>query len=246
MRKPAEGGIAVVLVRARNPLNIGAAARAMGNFGFADLRIVNDYAVAFEDARSAVDAGPVLAAAQTFASVADAVADCSLVYGTTALGERRLLHPVDLLREAAEHVESHRGRVALLFGSEKTGLSNEEMSHCHRLLTIPMHAGGISMNLGQAVAVCLYELSRDTPAPRALPQTPALADAAQVARLEDLYRQVLLASGYERRFPGNLATNTLHRLVRRLAVHEEDAPVWMGMLRHIARRLQAMEPPAEP
>ncbi len=237
----AERKIAVVLVRARNPLNIGAAARAMSNFGFHDLRVVNEYAVPFEDARSAVGAAPVLATAKSFASVPEAISDCSLVYGTTALGSRRLEHPVDLLREAANRVAAHAERIALLFGSEKTGLSNEELSHCHRLLTVPMHDGGVSMNLGQAVAVCLYELVREGEAPRALPEAPSLADAAEVQRFEDLFREVLTASGYERRFPGNMATNTLHRLVRRLALHAEDAPVWMGMLRHMQRKLQRSE-----
>ena len=103
--EPLQGRIAVVLVRARNPLNIGAAARAMSNFGFTDLRVVNDYDVPFQEARSAVDAAPVLAAARRFASVAEAVADCSLVFGTTALGERRLLHSVDLLRDVPARVQ---------------------------------------------------------------------------------------------------------------------------------------------
>ena len=81
--------VSVVLVRARNPNNIGAVARAMHGFGFADLRLVNDYSVALEKAKSAVDASAILAGAREFASVADAVADCSLVVGTTAVGERK-------------------------------------------------------------------------------------------------------------------------------------------------------------
>jgi len=162
--------VRVVLVRARNPNNIGAVARAMHDFGFGHLRIVNDYAVPFETARSAVDASEVMSAVEVFASVADAVADCTLVVGTTAVGERALQHPLHTLPEAAPRIrnelarEDHAGRVALLFGSEKTGLSNEELSHCNWLLTIPMQqyedARHPSMNLGQAAAVCLYELVR--------------------------------------------------------------------------------------
>ncbi len=229
--------IAVVLVRARNPLNIGAAARAMGNFGFADLRIVNDYDVPFQEARSAVDAAPVLAEARQFASLAEAVADCTLVLGTTALGDRRLLHPVDVLRDAA--VRMHEagtapdGRVALLFGSEKTGLSAEEMSHCHRLLTVPMRDGGISMNLGQAVAVCLYELAREAPSQRTLPEASRQATGEEVQRFESLLREALLASEYDRRFPGNMADDALHRLVRRLQLSGNDIEVWLGMLRQM-------------
>jgi tRNA/rRNA methyltransferase len=79
--------VVVVLVRARNPNNIGAVARAMHDFGFQHLRVVNEYAVPFESARSAVDASEVLAGAAAFGSVADAVADCTVVVGTTAVGE---------------------------------------------------------------------------------------------------------------------------------------------------------------
>ena len=230
-------GLSVVLARARNPLNIGAAARAMANFGFGDLRVVNDYDVPFQEARSAVDAAKVLADAQSFATVREAVADCTLVYGTTALGERRLLHPVDLLREVPTHVHgalAAGGRVALLFGSEKTGLSAEEMSHCHRLLTVPMSEGGVSMNLGQAVAVCLYEVARETSAaPRTLPPAARPATGDEAGRFEALLREVLLASEYDRRFPGNMGEDALRRLVRRLALPSEDVDIWLGMLRQV-------------
>src|ERR1700719_2756716 len=91
--------IAVVLVRARNPNNIGAVARAMHDFGFRRLRVVNEYAVPFETARSAVDASEVLAEAEAFDSVATAVADCTLVVGTTAVGERALQHTLYVLPE---------------------------------------------------------------------------------------------------------------------------------------------------
>src|SRR5580704_4619912 len=155
--------VTVVLVRARNPNNIGAVARAMHGFGFADLRLVNEYSVGLETARSAVDASSILARAREFPSVADAVADCSLVVGTTAVGERKQEHPLYTLAEGVSLLHS-AARVALLFGSEKTGLSNDALSHCNWLMTIPMHSTpGLrhaSMNLGQAAAVCLYELVR--------------------------------------------------------------------------------------
>jgi TrmH family RNA methyltransferase len=237
---PLQHQIAVVLVRARNPLNIGAAARAMGNFGFSDLRIVNDYAVPFAEARSAIDAAPVLAAARQFDTVAEAIVDCALVYGTTAMGERRLLHPVDLLREAAPHIyeATQGGKAAILFGSEKTGLSAEEMSHCHRLLTIPMRDGGISMNLGQAVAVCLYELAREAPSPRTIPPEDTSADTASIARYEQLLRETLVATEYDRRFPGNVGDDALRRLVRRLGLKTNDLEVWMGILRQTLWKLR--------
>jgi tRNA/rRNA methyltransferase len=191
--------IVVVLVRARNPNNIGAVARAMYDFGFRNLRVVNEYAVPFETARSAVDATEVLARAVEFGSVAEAVADCTMVVGTTAVGERALQHPLRALSEAAvmigEAVAREAGKVALLFGSEKTGLSNDELSHCHWLLTIPMEQHEAvrhpSMNLGQAVAVCLYELRREGTVGFAKGGVSAAAEAGEVERLRTLLTEVL-------------------------------------------------------
>ena len=173
--------------------------------------------------------------------MADAVADCTLVFGTTALGDRRLLQPVDLLRDAAPRIDAAveaGGTVAVLFGSEKTGLSAEEMSHCQRLLTVPMHRGGVSMNLGQAGAVCLYELARGMASPRTLPDAATPATAAEIARFEGLLRDVLVSTEYDRRFPGNMGEDALRRLVRRLALPGADVEVWLGMLRQMLWKLR--------
>ncbi len=199
------GRVCVVLVRARNPNNIGAVARAMHGFGFADLRLVNDYSVGLETARSAVDASDILAQARQFASVPEAVADCSLVVGTTAVGERRHLHPLYTLAEGGVLVCSAlaSARVALLFGSEKTGLSNDALSHCHWLMTIPMHQTvGLrhaSMNLGQAAAVCLYELIRQTDATPPLNEPQPMATAEDLERVTELLAAVLASIGYAKR-----------------------------------------------
>jgi tRNA/rRNA methyltransferase len=171
-------GLVVVLVRPRNPLNIGAAARAMSNFGAHHLRLVNPYAVAFREARSAVGAGDVLAGAKEFKTVDAAVADCALVVGTTAVRNRALQHPLRRLgQETGSEIRSRlqTGRVALMFGSEKIGLTNDDFSHCHWLLNIPTHGEYLSMNLGQTVAVCLYEIARSTPpeSSASVPNPPA-------------------------------------------------------------------------
>ncbi len=162
-------GLVVVLVRARNPLNIGAAARAMSNFGAHRLRLVNVFDPGFREAKSAVGASDLLATAEEYKTVAEAVADCNLVVGTTAVRNRVLLQPIHRLDELSG-IEVRQqlltGRVALLFGSEKTGLSGKDFSHCHWLLNIPTKETNFSMNLGQAVAVCLYELARNTSVPR--------------------------------------------------------------------------------
>jgi TrmH family RNA methyltransferase len=253
--------IAIVLVRARNPNNIGAVARAMHDFGFRDLRLVNEYSVPLEAARSAIDASAVLAGAREFPTVAAAVADCSLVAGTTAVGERDLQHPLLALSDAAPRIlgalrepaasAEDIPRAALLFGSEKTGLSNDELSHCHWLLTIPMHQHPDhrhpSMNLGQAVAVCLYELVRQ----RELPHTgrssgPQPATAGDLERLTALYQQVLEASEYTRHHPANSNAADLRRLLLRLQFDRIDTPVWMGILRQILWRLRTPVPAQSP
>jgi TrmH family RNA methyltransferase len=234
--------ITVVLVRARNPNNIGAVARAIHDFGFRHLRMVNDYTVPFDTARSAVDASSVIAAARAYPSVAEAIADCTLVIGTTAVGERALLHPVHPLPEAAAKIKAEldqpedQGRIALLFGSEKTGLSNDELSHCNWLLTIPMQQHDDirhpSMNLGQAAAVCLYELVRQT-TPPANTEAPRAADAGERERLTTLLTDVLEKTGYTKRHPANCDETQIRRLVLRMGVSASDAPVWMGILRQI-------------
>lgn len=152
----------IVLVRPRNPLNIGAAARAMANFGFSDLVLVSPFDPVWREARSAVGAGHVLTSARVAESLSEAISDCNFVVGTTT-GSRRNLDrdPVSLTEfTAAPHELPSRMRGAVLFGSEKTGLLNEHLSFCHRLVRIPTAAGCPSMNLGQAVAVCCYELAR--------------------------------------------------------------------------------------
>ncbi|WP_353073031.1 RNA methyltransferase [Tunturiibacter gelidoferens] len=231
--------VVVVLVRARNPNNIGAVARAMHDFGFRHLRIVNEYAVPFETARSAVDASAVLAGAEVFASVGEAVGDCTLVVGTTAVGERALQHPLYALADAGGKISSElagEGRVALLFGSEKTGLSNDELSYCHWLLTIPMEEQEEirhpSMNLGQAVAVCLYELVRGRSAVAAGGADKA-ASAGEVERLTALLTEALEATGYTKRHPANCDEAQVRRLVLRMGVTANDAPIWMGILRQV-------------
>lgn len=152
----------IVLVRPRNPLNIGAAARAMANFGFKDLVVVAPYEPAWREARSAVGAKIIIQSARSVDTLTEALHDVTLVVGTTS-GQRRMLdRELISLDKLSEWLDAHadHGRAALLFGSEKTGLSNENMSYCHALARIPTVARCPSMNLGQAVAVCCFELAK--------------------------------------------------------------------------------------
>jgi tRNA/rRNA methyltransferase len=238
--------ICVVLVRARNPNNIGAVARAMHGFGFTDLRIVNEYSVPLERARSAVDASAILAGSRSFRDVQEAVADCSLVVGTTAVGERKREHSLHTLAEAGQLIQTalKKSRVALLFGSEKTGLSNDALSHCHWVMTIPMHqTDGLrhaSMNLGQAAAVCLYELIRDPNATLAAKPQPSAA-AADLERLTTLWSEALAIIGYAKRRPASAEEPEVRRMVRRMRLSQSDARRWIGILRQILWKIRPSE-----
>ena len=231
-------GLCIVLVATRNPLNIGAAARAMSNFGFRRLRVVRPYEPAFREARSAVGASALLAKAGEFKTVAEAVADCSLVVGTTAVGKRTLQHTLRRLEDGARLIRKRlkSNRVALLFGSEKTGLSNEDLSNCHWLIRIPTRERNISMNLGQAVAVCLYELIRDAKLTR-LPEKSELASAAELERITAMLLDALKLSGFLDLRRVADADERIRRVVRRLHLPARDAIVWQGMLRQIAWKL---------
>ncbi len=227
----------VVLVATRNPLNIGAAARAMSNFGFSHLRVVNPYEVAFREARSAVGAATLLKQAEEFKTVADAITDCSLVVGTTALRHRELRHPLRVLEQGATLIRRRltSSRVALLFGSEKVGLSNRDLSHCHWLMRIPTRQEHGSMNLGQAVAVCLYELVRgERISERKEKEKPATA--VDLERITVMLLDALRVSGFLK--PGAPSEDKVRRLVRHLNLPADDAALWLGMLHQMLWKLR--------
>lgn len=244
----------VVLVATRNPLNIGAAARAMSNFGIAPLRVVNPYEAAFREARSAVGAAELLAQAEQYDGVAEAVADCKLVIGTTVANSRDLQHRLHSLDTASRTLKNQlkAGPVALLFGSERFGLSNEEMSHCHWMMRIPTREEHGSMNLGQAVAVCLYELVRGRKATPAnvikkerVRKKDKVAASGEVERLTQVLLQVLQDSEYIK--PRAVASEEkLRRLVRRMELNANDADVLVGMMRQVAWKIRSNDQSKKP
>ncbi|HTC47220.1 MAG TPA: TrmJ/YjtD family RNA methyltransferase [Candidatus Aquilonibacter sp.] len=245
MPAPSEfDGLRVVLVDVRNPLNIGAVARAMSNFGFPRLRLVNPYEVAFQGARSAVGAAETLANAEVYKTLSEAVADCSLVVGTTAVGHRDLQHTLIPLARGAKQMREHlttNAKCALLFGSEKFGLSNLDMSHCHWLMRIPTRDEHASMNLGQAAAICLYELMRTRAVVTTKPKkgTPASADDEE--RIMETLLAALRASEYPKLNTSKSFLGAIRRLVRRLQLQEGDAEFLLGMLRQMVWKLNKNE-----
>lgn len=211
----------------------------MSNFGFSCLRLVNPYEPSFREARSAVGASHLLARAEVYRTVAEAVVDCTLVVGTTAARNRELHHPLKPLADGARLIRRRlaRGRVALLFGSEKRGLSNSDLSHCHWLLHIPTREAHLSMNLGQAVAICLYELARDKKA-KVHKEEVQSATAGEMERFTTTLLEVLRASGYFSSGSASAKEEKIRRLVRRLNLAESDADVSLGMLRQIQWKIE--------
>jgi TrmH family RNA methyltransferase len=240
--------LAVTLVSPRNPLNIGAVARAMSNFGCFDLRVVAIHNPDFREAASAVGpAAKILAGARIYATLPEAIADAHLVVGTVG----RVVGPSvgrttrDSVPAAPSWIDQagprlratlSRNRVVLLFGSEKFGLSKEALSYCHELVTIPTRDEHASMNLGQAAAICLYELARVAAAPAA-PQPQDLPTAGELERLTNLLKDALIAAGQpgmDTAFRGR----QLRTLVHRAAFPGQDLPVWIGFLRQILWKLR--------
>ncbi|HVN30241.1 MAG TPA: RNA methyltransferase [Candidatus Binataceae bacterium] len=190
---------AFVLVRPKSAGNLGSAARAIKNMGFADLRLIAPEALPTASAAHsmAVHANDVLARAKIFASLDDALADCAISVGTTCRGGlyREAVRP---LRESAIELaaESSSNRIAMIFGSEDTGLTNEELKFCQRLITIPTSTEYASINLAQSIILCAYEL-RMALESETVPNDPRqFASVSDVNAALDRMKDALLAIGF--------------------------------------------------
>jgi tRNA/rRNA methyltransferase len=236
----------VVLVRPRNPLNIGAAARAMANFGFREMLLVAPYDPVWREARSAVGADKVLKSAQAVPTLLEAIGDATLVVGTTAGSRRNLDRDLLPLPDLPAWLRERKaqGRAALLFGSEKTGLSNEHLSYCHVLVRIPTGARCPSMNLGQAVAVCAYELARSGAVPLRPPHlTVHRSDPANLQTLEHLFERaarVLDSVGYLKPKSRNATLIKLRQLLLGLGLTQSDARILGGVVAQIEWGLEML------
>ena len=243
--------IHVILVRPRNPLNIGAVARAMANFGFAHLTVVAPYEPHWREAKSAIQAESLLQSAKSVEHLAEALAHCTLVLGTGTLTHRSAEQPVVPLPALASHIDRalHAdGRIALVLGPEKHGLTRDDLAYCHLLVEIPTDPRQPSMNLGQAAAVCLYELATrcGVPAEAHAPVPAAIAPSATLDCLADLIEQTMTASAYSPRAMVPANHHDLRVLLRRLALTPPDARRTMGLFRRILWRLGHTPGPPQP
>jgi tRNA/rRNA methyltransferase len=228
----------IVLVRPRDPNNIGAAARAMKNFGFGDLAVVTPHPPVWSEVVSAINAEDVLTNARVCESLDEAIADCNLVVGTTdrtRVEQKQTIYmPSDLSRELREADYA----LALVFGSEKHGLTNEDLSRCHQVMSIPTAPDCPSMNLGQAVAICLYELIRDSAQAAIVPRPAETATAGATEAALRLSLEVLRLIDFV--LPGNEPdlTRRLRSSLLRLNPTRYDIEMLCGILSRIKRRLK--------
>ena len=187
--------IRIVLVGTTHPGNIGATARAMKNMGLSDLALVRPRYFPDQEATArASGAEDLLDGATVVETLAEAIADCVYVAGTSARS-RAINWPCLDARDAAArlHEESAHGPVAAVFGPEQSGLSNADLDHCDTLLTIPTDPNFSSLNLAMAVQVVSYELRAAWAARQAQSEAPeyeADAPLATSAELEHFYRHL--------------------------------------------------------
>jgi len=232
--------IRIVLVDTNHPGNIGAAARAMKNMGLRELHLVRPRLFPHADATArASGADDVLQAARVHRDLEDAIADCGLVVGTSAR-QRHL--PWDLVepRECApEIVQAARsGEVALVFGSERVGLTNFELARCNVLATIPTDPAYSSLNLAMAVQVFAYELwllgRPQAPEPPAL-DVP-LASAEEMRRLYEHLEQVLEQIDFRDRTGGGHLMARIRRLFNRARLDQNEMNILRGILTAVQSR----------
>jgi tRNA/rRNA methyltransferase len=232
--------IAVVLARASHPGNVGSAARAMKTMGFTDLRLVDPPAITDEARALAAGAVDVLDGAASFASLGAGLADCVLAVGFTTRA-RDLSHESASVRELAPRLleESAHGTVALVFGNETSGLSNEELGCCQRIATIPANPAYPSLNLAAAVQVACYEIA--TAAGCFEPSVRGGDEPATVADVEALhahFERVILASGHlDPAHPGRLLER-LRRLFARARLERSEVKLLRGVLESFEKKMR--------
>ena len=238
---------AIILTRPQMGENIGAAARAMLNFGLTDLRLVaprdgwpNPRAVAMASGA----AGQVLDRARVFPTLAEAMADIDYAYATTARGReltKPVLTPATAMTDGRDRVGQGQ-RIAVIFGPERAGLENDDVARANAIVTVPVNPEFASLNLAQAVLLTGYEWARETlpaqPAPHGRrPDGEAPATRIEIEKLADHWEERLSDAGFF--FPPEKAPAmklTLRNLWSRLPLTRADTRIFHGMLRQLLRR----------
>ncbi len=232
--------IRLVLLRPRNADNLGAIARAMKNFGLSDWVVVAPNPQLLEGPgmhRLAVKSGDLLEAVRRVETLEEAVADCTWVVGTTMrhIEGRRRLFPADVAKEGVERGEAF----AIVFGDERSGLTNEDLAQCHALSVIPTADEQPSLNLSQAVVVyahALFEAQRASNGkPLPLP-SPALADDAALRAMKAAIEETLTAAGFLHD-DGRGAVDGLMATLMRAHPTRKEAGLWLAALKSQTKAL---------
>lgn len=228
--------IRVVLVETSHPGNIGAAARAIKTMGITQLVLVNpkQYPCAEATARAA-GADDVLAQARVVNTLPEALEGANFVLGTSAR-LRALEWPVISPREAGQEMATQPGELALVFGRERTGLSNEELSHCHKLVHIPVNPDYSSLNLAAAVQLLAYEMRLVCAAPT-VPDSKAELPAEGRA-VEGFYthlERALIDSGYLDPKQPKFLLPRIRRLFNRAQPTATEINILRGILNSFSR-----------
>ncbi|MCK6555086.1 TrmJ/YjtD family RNA methyltransferase [Candidatus Binatia bacterium] len=227
--------IRVVLVRPRGAANVGAAARAMKNMGLTELVLVAPrLGGRLPAAAMAVHAADVLAGRRTVATLHEAVADCGLVVGTTRRDGPYRAGAEEPRRAAPRWLAAaERNRVALVFGPEDHGLSNDDLAVCHQLTAIPADAAYASLNLAQAVMLCCYELFLAANGGAEAVSPPELATADRVEQAMTHLRAAFLSIGFLHRDNPDHIMFAFRRMFGRAGLDERDVRILLGLARQI-------------
>lgn len=229
--------LCIVMVHTSHPGNIGSAARAMMTMGVSDLRLVNPNRPNSPDTIAlASGATGILENAKITNTLAEAVQDCQYVVGTSARSERTLRWPQMTARECAETVAPRlsQQKTAIVFGRERSGLTNEELDHCHALVHIPMALENYSLNIASAVQVLCYEhaMAVMTKQPQASDHElgEEVANADQMEGFYQHLEQTLIDVRYLDPENPRLLMRRLRRLFNRIEVTKSEMNLLRGML----------------
>ena len=232
--------LTVVLHQTRSPDNLGAVARVMANFGFSRLILSDPATYSFRGAeRLAVKGDAVLERMAVAKDLPEALKDCVYAVGTTSrtqLKGREPLTPEEAVRKLAE--ESERGRVALVFGGEQRGMSDEELARCTDVLVIPTSDVQPSMNLAQSAAVLLYLCHRQGLEPTLAKKPEAEEPGARLGTLNALaarMREVLLRAEFLNPQAPEHVLNELELTLMRSRLTQREAELWLTAFKHLGR-----------
>jgi TrmH family RNA methyltransferase len=244
--------IRVVLVGTSHPGNIGAVARAMKNMGLTQLVLVNPLEFPHPEATArASGADDVLRRARVVGSVREAVADCGFVAATTSRDRDQYFRVLDVRDAAVRAVqETQRGPVALLFGAERMGLTNEELEQAHVLVRIPASPEYASLNLSMAVQIVAYEVYRARGARWSAqePDTPLATPAEMELLYEHLGRVLEEINFRDRTAKGGHLMMRIRRFLQRAELDHNEVNILRGILTAVQakRRRAGAQPPDNP